>query len=66
MIGWLPWGDNEVVSMKGDYLGTIVDRDRIYYFTNHPYRGNPGYPGYPGFAGYKPLPSGAKDIVIKK
>jgi hypothetical protein len=75
IIGWLPWGDNDVVTMEGDYLGTIVDKDRIYYFSNHPYRGYPGYPGYPGylgypgypgFAGYKSLPSGAKDIVIKK
>lgn len=25
-------GDNEVVTMKGDYLGTIVDKDRILLF----------------------------------
>lgn len=73
-IGWLPWGDNHVVTEDGEYLGTIYN-DRFYEITNPPYRGfpgypgypgNPGYPGYPGFAGYSPLPLGAKDIEMPK
>lgn len=72
-IGWMPWGDDDVVTVKGEYLGTICPQDRIYHFKSHPYRGYPGYPGYPGFpgfpgypgfAGYSPLPSGADDVII--
>ena len=33
-IGWLPWTDNDVVTDDGDYLGTICDKNRIYYFNN--------------------------------
>lgn len=71
-VGWMPWGDDDVVSVKGDYLGTICSGDRLYHF-NKPYRGYPGYPGYPGFpgypgypgfAGYSSLPLGAKDVIL--
>ena len=73
VIGWLPWGDNDVVNNDGDYLGTIFSGNRIYKRLNQPYRGYPGYPGYPvypgypgypGFAGYSPLPSLTEDIKI--
>jgi len=74
-IGWLAWGDADVANVDGEYLGTITDGNRLYYFTKHPYRGypgypgypgHPGYPGYPGYAGYDPLPSGANDVIIIK
>ena len=32
-IGWLPWGDDDVVTTEGKYLGTICG-NRIYYFVN--------------------------------
>ena len=70
-IGWLGWGDNDVADRDGKYLGTIIQGNRLYFFTNHSFRGNPGYPGspaypgrpaYPGQAGYSSLPSGAEDV----
>ena len=65
-IGWLPWGDEDVVDTHGNYLGTIVDGDRFYRFHYRPYRGYPGYPGYPGYAGYSALPFMAQDIDVEK
>jgi hypothetical protein len=73
-IGWMGWSDADVADKEGKYLGTITHRNRLYYFTNHPFRGNPGYPGspaypgrpgYPGQAGYDSLPSGARNAAIK-
>ena len=73
-IGWLGWRDADVADKDGKYIGTITHGNRIYYFSNHPYRGNPGYPGspgypgrpgYPGQAGYDSPPSGAENIKIK-
>ncbi len=70
-IGWLPWNDNDVVNIKGEYFGSIVSPNRFYRFSNKPYRGYPGFPGdpaypgfpgFPGFAGFSPLPPGASDI----
>lgn len=69
-IGWLPWGDGDVVTPSGDYLGTIAG-DRLYRRTNWLFRGHPGsagYPGYPGdpgqpgVAGYSPLPPLTEDV----
>lgn len=71
-IGWLPWNDNEVVDVNGQYLGTLVDGDRLLRkssrdphrreagFIVHP--GSGGYPGSPGAAPHFPLPFGFKDI----
>lgn len=73
-IGWMGWGDADVADKEGKYLGTITHGNRIYYFSNHPYRGYPGYPGspaypgrpgYPGQAGYDSPPSGAENIKMK-
>jgi hypothetical protein len=73
-IGWLPWKDNDVITENGEYLGTIYD-NRLFQFSNRPYRGypgypgypgHPGYPGYPGYAGYYSLPSNARDVIIPK
>jgi hypothetical protein len=73
-IGWMGWSDADVAGKEGKYLGTITHRNRLYYFTNHPFRGNPGYPGspaypgrpgYPGQAGYDSPPSGARNAAIK-
>jgi len=72
-VGWFPWSDGDAVDANGQYLGTVVDRDRLYHFTSHPYRGYPGYPGYPGYrgypgypgyGGYSPRPAGARDITF--
>ena len=74
-IGWMPWGDKDVVTTEGEYLGTIVENDRFYRFTGKPCRDYPGYPGYPGYpdcpvhpgyAAYSPLPPNAEDIKIPK
>lgn len=74
-IGWMGWDDADVADKDGKYLGTITHGNRLYYFTNHPYRGNPGYPGspgypgrpgYPGHAGYDSPPSGAQNTRIKR
>jgi len=74
-VGWFPWGDDDAVTTDGDYLGTVCNGNRFYYFSNKPYRGYPGYPGYPGyhgypgypgFAGYSSLPSGASDAKFPK
>src|SRR5437763_13667084 len=71
-IGWLPWGDQDVVDIHGEYLGTIFG-DRLFRLAGHPYRGYPGrapnpeYPGYPGFPGVAPpapLPTYAFDIDL--
>jgi hypothetical protein len=62
-VGWLAWKDADVATVDGEYLGTIVDGNRLIRFRNRPYK---GYPGYPGYAGYSPLPSGASDVVIPK
>ena len=61
-IGWLPWGDNDVVDVNGEYLGTLFPNNRIYRIINKSYRGYPGYPGYPGFAGYQYRPYNMQDI----
>lgn len=60
-IGWLPWGDDDVVTTDGEYLGTIYG-NRLYRRVFSPYRGYPGYPGYPGYAGYAPLAPGTDDV----
>ena len=73
-IGWLPWGDQDVVDTQGQYLGTIFPGDRFYRIMHNPYRGypgypgypgSPGYPGYPGFAGYSSRPSGTRDVELE-
>jgi len=65
-IGWLPWGDSDVVTVNGNYIGTIFPKNRFYKVIYKPYRGYPGYPGYPGYAGYSPLPSNAMDIELEE
>ena len=73
-VGWMPWGDADVVTTDGKYLGTIVEENRLFHFSGKPYRGYPGnpghpgypgYPGYPGFAGFSPLWRGTKDVNIQ-
>ncbi len=70
-VGWLPWGDGQVVDVEGRYLGTIYPEDRLYRalarrqrgYPGYPgYPGRPGYPGYPGFAGRSPLPPATADV----
>ena len=72
-IGWLPWGDSEVVNPSGSYLGHIFPNNRLYKKGYTPYRGYPGYPpfpgypgypSYPGYAGYSPLPIGVYDVDL--
>jgi hypothetical protein len=72
-IGWLPWDDGDVVTVRGEYLGTITEKNRFFYYTGKPNRGYPGtpaYPGYPGvprypgFAGLSPLPPTAREVTI--
>jgi hypothetical protein len=57
-VGWLPWDDADVVSVSGDYLGTIFPDNRFYRRFHQLHRrrprhpANPGYPGYPGYPGF--------------
>ena len=71
-IGWLPWDNFEIVSLMGEYLGTI-HKDRIFIFSRRGFKEHPGYtdfpghPGYiedPGYGGSTSIPSFAKDIDI--
>jgi len=61
-IGWFPWGDADVVTEDGDYLGTVMG-NRLLRRGTQPYRGYPGYPGYPGYAGYPGYPGYAGYIA---
>ncbi len=70
-IGWLPWDSPDVVSVRGEYIGSVYDKDRFYYFENKilplviknvPFPPLPGFPPYPGFGGFRLLPIDAKDI----
>jgi hypothetical protein len=69
-VGWRAFGDADVITPSGKYLGTIVG-NRLVHFDSHPFRGypgypgypgHPGYPGYPGFAGYAGFIPGARDL----
>lgn len=51
-VGWFPWDDEDAYSMDGDYLGTVVDDERLLRRTYQPYRGYVGTPGHVGYVGY--------------
>jgi hypothetical protein len=70
-VGWLPWGDTTVANQEGDYLGTIVNTDRLYYLDNRPQRAHPGHSNYSIYPVYPvqpvsvihvTLPVGARDV----
>lgn len=72
-IGWLPWDESDVVTVKGEYLGTIEGSNRFYHYKRRPprshpgtprYPGYPGVPKYPGFAGMAQMPAEASDVAI--
>jgi hypothetical protein len=76
VIGWTPWDKDEVVTKRGEYLGTIIrdGKPRLYRFRDHTYRGYPGrpdepsYPGYPGHPGHVEEavpPMGAEDVDLQ-
>ncbi len=77
-IGWIPWNNGHVVTVEGQYLGTIVkdpSGSRFYYFQNFQNQGYPGYPGYPALPGYpgypgtvpsSSLPPMAIDVQLKE
>ena len=50
-IGWTPWGDNEVYSPNGSYVGTITYGNRLYYYQQREDRGLPGTVEPPPFPG---------------
>lgn len=69
-IGWLPWQDDQVVDIKGRYLGTIYG-DRLYerilkpkrvYRTSARYIGNYGKIPYPDYVGRVRVPLFFKDV----
>lgn len=73
-IGWIPYDNNDVVDLDGDYLGTIFG-DRLYNILNKPLRGYngfkaypkcPGYQKFPGYVEYGEVPPGTRDVKIKK
>ena len=67
----MPWDDNDVVDVHGNYLGTIFPNNRLFKVIYKPYRGYPGYLGYPGYAGYpgypgySPIPANAADVDLE-
>ncbi len=63
-IGWLPWGNHEVASQEGEYLGTIVDENRFYYFEDRPRRSNPGNPARPATPAHQACPVGVARVVL--
>ncbi len=74
-IGWLPWGDDNVVALEGQYLGSITVDDRFFKFADRqmpPYPGFPGYPSQPALPafppprGYVELPAAAKDVRLPR
>jgi len=74
-IGWLPWSDGQVVDPDGEYVGTIVDGDRLYWDSARKQHDFPGYPGwksnveadhYPGFLRPVALPPDMTDVVIEE
>lgn len=74
-IGWLPWGNHEVATYEGEYLGTIVDGNRFYYFEDRPRRSHPGNPTRPTHPAHQAspiaaaravLPAGATDVASLK
>lgn len=74
-LGWFPEKSAEAVDIHGEYLGTIVDKNRFYHLAYNtqnefpPYPGYPGdmlSPGYPGYAGHSPLPFGAEDVSLER
>jgi len=71
-IGWLAWDNRQVATLEGEYMGTIVDVNRLYFFADRPRRPNPGYPSRPtyptlpdspGLAASVDLPVGATDVA---
>lgn len=71
-IGWFPWGDAEVVTPGGEYLGTVVG-DELLAQLGHVNRGkpgnpgnpgNPGAPGHPGNRGSRGLRAGYTDVSL--
>lgn len=73
-IGWIPYDNDDVVDLDGDYLGTIFG-NRLYNILNKPLRGYngfkayPKYPGYqkfPGYVEYEELPLGIMNVIIRK
>ncbi|MBZ6078409.1 hypothetical protein [Microvirga puerhi] len=75
-IGWFPWTDNDAVDLNGQYLGTVVDDNRIYRRTFPEPKsreiglvappGHVGYSGYPGHAAPCLPPFGFTDIDLKR
>jgi len=63
-IGWLPWGNHEVATQEGEYLGTIVDGNRFYYFVDRPRRSHPGHPTQPTYPVHQERPVGAVRVVL--
>jgi len=56
-IGWMPWGDGEIVNIEGEYIGTICENNRLYYFSRREFKMHPGYPSFPGHMGNPGYPS---------
>jgi hypothetical protein len=63
-IGWLPWGNHEVATLEGEYMGTIVDVNRFYYFADRPRRPNPGLPSRPAYPALPDSPGLAASVVL--
>ncbi|PVC80749.1 hypothetical protein DBP19_35180 [Streptomyces sp. CS090A] len=66
-VGWCPFNDEKVFTPDGDYLGSILENDRLarevrtprYSRVGRPGRpGRPGCPGRPGRLGRIMLPTG--------
>jgi hypothetical protein len=71
-IGYFPWADNEIVSVEGQYLGTVFYENRIYRRKASPSKkrdigfvmdpGNAPFVSHPGHAAPYAPPHGYKDV----
>ncbi|WP_243371426.1 hypothetical protein [Microvirga solisilvae] len=71
-IGYFPWADNEIVSIEGQYLGTVFYENRIYRRSSPPPKkrdigfvmdpADAPYVSHPGHAAPYAPPHGYKDV----
>lgn len=73
-IGWMPWGNNDVVDVNGKYIGTIFE-NRFFFVKEKRYMWVIDFPGYPDYQSLQDypeyldminLPPATKDIKIKR
>jgi hypothetical protein len=62
-LGWMPWGEGEVVSHDGSYLGTVLG-DRLVHRPGTSYRCALGSPVLPRVADVPERPEGRQPVAV--